>query len=102
MFLDGFGKGLKGLLLTPVSSCGGIFYLGESLGESGEVCIVEGITDGVTAVAKNDADVHIVAPRVKDGIAVTKPAYILITCTSAIQGTRYKIGERRGERDVRL
>ena len=57
--------------MTPISPCVGVFYLGEGLGECGEVGIVEGIADGVTAVAENDADVHVVAPRGKDRKAVT-------------------------------
>lgn len=51
-------KLFKRVLLAPVRAGFHVFDSGERFGEAGEVSVVEGIADGVTAVAKNDADVH--------------------------------------------
>ena len=58
VFGDGLGEVLKGFVLAPVRASFYILGIGEGFGEGGEVGVVEGVADGVTAVAENDADVH--------------------------------------------
>ena len=58
VFCDDMGELLEGFVLTPIRASFYILDIRERFCESGEIGVVKGVADGVTAVAENDADVH--------------------------------------------